>query len=167
MPNATGSPAAGTPDREVHRAGRAGTPTTSGHNVPTRPSVDFLRECFRHDEETGDLFWRTRPPAHFVSARNMKAFNAEFAGARADLSTYPTKGYRRVRLSIGGKKLAISAHLVVFALVHGKWPTHEIDHIDRCKTNNSPSNLRDVPHSENMRNLPVRKPRLPRRGHRP
>lgn len=27
MPIATGSPAAGTPDREVHRAGRAGTPT--------------------------------------------------------------------------------------------------------------------------------------------
>ena len=29
MPIATGSPAAGTPDREVHRAGRAGTPPSA------------------------------------------------------------------------------------------------------------------------------------------
>lgn len=46
-------------------------------------------------------------------------------------------------------------HRIVFALTHGYLPEY-IDHIDQDKQNNHPSNLREVSHSENHRNAPMR-----------
>ena len=44
------------------------------------------------------------------------------------------------------------AHRVVFAMTNGRWPLHEIDHIDRDRTNNRPENLREVTHWQNHGN---------------
>lgn len=44
------------------------------------------------------------------------------------------------------------AHRVAWALHYGKWPEHTIDHINRIKTDNRISNLRDVPQSVNNTN---------------
>ena len=49
-----------------------------------------------------------------------------------------------------GKRL--SAHVVVFYLHNGKWPSGEVDHIDGNRTNNNPSNLRDVSRAINSQN---------------
>jgi hypothetical protein len=46
----------------------------------------------------------------------------------------------------------IKAHRVVYYLTHGKWPDGDVDHIDGDKMNNSPDNLRDVPHQTNTHN---------------
>lgn len=43
-------------------------------------------------------------------------------------------------------------HRVIFFLHNGMWPYGEVDHIDGCKTNNHPANLRDVTTSENAHN---------------
>jgi hypothetical protein len=115
-------------------------------------SMDWLRECFSLDEETGDLYWRHRPASHFSTDANMLGFNRRFAGRRADEGMYPTVGYRRVRVSFNGRKIAISAHRIVYALAYGRWPSQVVDHIDRCRSNNRPDNLRDVDQSVNTRN---------------
>lgn len=115
--------------------------------------VRYLAECLALDVESGRLFWKARPADHFSKPRDHLRFNSTYAGRQADAGTYPTRGYRRVRLSIHGRKVDLLAHRAVFALAHGRWPEHEIDHIDRDRANNRPANLRDVPHAVNMRNL--------------
>lgn len=44
------------------------------------------------------------------------------------------------------------AHRVAWLYMTGAWPSHEIDHVDGNKQNNSFANLRDVPHSTNVQN---------------
>jgi hypothetical protein len=58
-----------------------------------------------------------------------------------------TTGYRRV--SIGNKK--VHTHQLVYFMSYGVWPSL-VDHIDRNKLNNSPTNLRVVSHKENICN---------------
>lgn len=52
-----------------------------------------------------------------------------------------------------GRKL--SAHRVVFYLVHGHWPD-KVDHRNGIRTDNSPDNLRDVTTLENNQNRVAR-----------
>jgi len=44
------------------------------------------------------------------------------------------------------------AHRLAWLYVHGKFPTHEIDHIDGVRINNRIKNLRDVIRQENNKN---------------
>jgi len=53
------------------------------------------------------------------------------------------------------------SHRVIYAMHHGHWPTHEVDHIDGDKRNNHPGNLRDVEKDTNQQNVKV-----PRRNNR-
>lgn len=48
------------------------------------------------------------------------------------------------------------AHRVAWLLVHGEWPSDEIDHIDRNRSNNALANLRVATRSQNGQNLPIR-----------
>lgn len=45
------------------------------------------------------------------------------------------------------------AHRVIWMLVHGEWPEHEIDHINGDKTDNRLVNLRCVDRATNGKNL--------------
>lgn len=65
----------------------------------------------------------------------------EIAGSDRD-------GYRRI--CIDGKRY--EAHRLVWLIVKGVWPTHQIDHIDGDNTNNRIENLRDVTNRENCLN---------------
>lgn len=112
----------------------------------------YLRECLMLDQATGRLTWRRRPVRHFANKGAHARHLLYQAGRLADEDVFPLNGYRRIRLTFNGKRYGLIAHRVVFALFHGRWPTHEVDHIDRCRTNNAPANLRDVPHVQNMRN---------------
>ncbi len=117
-----------------------------------KPSVEFLREALRLDSVTGRLFWRVRPREHFISEEQWHVFNRHKAGKPADISTFPVSQYRRVRMKYRRKCIALAAHRVVFALVHGRWPTNVIDHLNRCRQDNRPENLRDVTVAENLKN---------------
>ena len=59
-----------------------------------------------------------------------------------------SKGYGQV--GIDGK--TYFSHRVIWLLVYGSWPEHEIDHLDRNPMNNRIENLRAATPSENQQN---------------
>jgi hypothetical protein len=120
--------------------------------------VALLRELVELDEATGRLFWRPREARHFkgTDRRTPESFAAHWNGKWAGREAFTkemTNGYR------GGVVLGVNtyAHRVAFALANGSWPTGEIDHLNRDKTDNRPLNLRDVPKSTNQKNRPMQR----------
>jgi hypothetical protein len=76
-----------------------------------------------------------------------KRWNKKYAGKPA-LTATNKNGY--CQGSIFGRQ--VSAHTVVWAWVHGRWPQNEIDHINGKRNDNRIDNIRDVTHAENTRN---------------
>lgn len=100
--------------------------------------LDTARAVLRLDENTGKLYWRTT-----VNPRAP-------AGSEAGWHSH---GYKQITL--GGRKFF--AHRIVWLLYHGVWPDHQIDHINRDRSDNRPSNLRACSHSQNQANCAVRR----------
>lgn len=93
----------------------------------------FIKDNLRYDETTGLLWW---------SKSGHKRVMHKPAGCRRK------DGYILIRVD-GVLKLA---HQIAWFLHYGVWPMHELDHIDGNPSNNKIENLRDVPHSTNIRN---------------
>ncbi|PHM45892.1 hypothetical protein Xmau_00283 [Xenorhabdus mauleonii] len=55
-----------------------------------------------------------------------------------------------IRIKIKGK--AYKAHRLAWFMHYGEWPNMNIDHIDRCRSNNEIQNLRLASHYENSVN---------------
>lgn len=101
---------------------------------------DELKELFSYDPESGVIAWAVK----------RKQSNLNVGDAAGCIKPY---GY--VRIQVG--RVMLSAHRVAWALHYGSWPTDEIDHINRVRSDNRISNLRACSHAENMRNKPVAK----------
>ena len=117
-----------------------------------RVAPELLHELLKLDVDTGKLFWLAREEKHFSdvgrSAKHRCAnWNSKFAWREA-FYTVDLHGYRHGYIF----NAIFSAARVVFAMHHGKWPSHHIDHINGNKTDDRPVNLRDVHRQENMRN---------------
>lgn len=56
-----------------------------------------------------------------------------------------------IKIQLKGKRYY--AHRLAWLYVYGEMPKHTIDHIDHNGLNNSIDNLRDVLHSENLKNV--------------
>lgn len=97
------------------------------------PSPERIREVFDYDPATGDLVWRE-------ARRGCRV--GEKAG-HAD-----KKGYLHV--TVDGATL--KGGRVAWCHYYGRWPSFEIDHLNRCPWDNRIENLRDAPHRENMYN---------------
>lgn len=97
------------------------------------PSYAILREYLRYSEETGELFWA-------------KQLGACRIGSKAGY--YDSQGRGTIRLFT----FSYPTSRVVWAMMTGKDPKFEIDHIDGNPANDRFENLRDVPHKENMQN---------------
>ncbi len=63
------------------------------------------------------------------------------------------QGY--VQIMVDGKMY--TGHRLAWLYVHGKWPADEIDHINRNRSDNRLTNLRECTRQENMRNVPKHK----------
>lgn len=84
----------------------------------------------------GQLFWRKRPG----KAKSVKP----------GMPAGPGKHHRYCNFRLFGK--TVYTHRAVYAIVNGRWPEGEIDHIDGDTRNNFPSNLRIATRAQNLSN---------------
>lgn len=113
---------------------------------------DTVRELLDYDPVTGFLTWRHRSEKWFSTTGSSVTWNKRFAGTRAGTND-SVDGQWYIRLRIMGRSYL--AHRLIWFWVTGKIP-EEIDHTDQNKANNAWANLREVSHSENGRNTPLR-----------
>lgn len=108
-------------------------------------TADYLRSIMDYDQETGG----------FVR----KVDVAPNARAGSKLGNKTSAGY----IQICVKSKLYVAHRLAWYWVTGEWPEAEIDHINRCRSDNRWSNLRAATRSQNMMNKGhARKYDLPR-----
>jgi hypothetical protein len=115
----------------------------AGMAKKTLPTPEELHKFLRYDPGTGLLYWRHR-------ADRAAKWNTRYAGTLA-LNNTSTYGYRTGCIN----KIAVRAHRVVWAMVHGKWPEKEIDHINGNRADNRIENLRLVSAKENRKNAQI------------
>lgn len=102
--------------------------------------VDRLRKILRYDAETGVFTYLVR------RGRVRKA--GDIAGFISRRSRDNGGGYRIVHFD--GRDYG--AHRLAWFYVHGKWPTHHIDHRNNERDDNRISNLREATRSQNCAN---------------
>lgn len=111
------------------------------------PPIKYLKECFQYFPETGELYWRARPAAHFKNIGIQKSINARRAGTKA-LAHRMDTGYLVGNLDCIGCK----ASRVIWKLMTGKDPAKEVEHKNRKRDDNRWHNLRLATHAQNGRN---------------
>lgn len=99
-------------------------------------SLSYLRRILRYEPETGYLFWRERRNGVNI---HKPAGNVNQKG--------------RAVIKIDGKTYQQS--IVIWFYMTEYWPSLEIEHQNKQKTDNRWNNLREATRSENMANSPV------------
>jgi hypothetical protein len=110
------------------------------------PHVSYLNECFDLNKETYELFWKERPPSHFVDQRICNAWNMRFAGKSAGSVT--NYGYLCVQVN----KQKHLAHRIIQKILTGEDYDGPFDHKDTIRSNNHPDNLRKATNIQNTTN---------------
>lgn len=98
-----------------------------------------IAEWFSYDPEGGIVTWRRKPN------RNIRI--GQTAGY-----LWSEKKSRTSYIRVGFKGRAIFAHHIAFVCMTGEFPKGVVDHQDGDGTNNRWENLRDVSHTQNLRN---------------
>lgn len=109
--------------------------------------IACLHERLSYDPETGVLTWRDRPREHFPTEKAWRAWNEQRAAR--PVNAPGGANYLRVNLTVGGRKRILLSHRIAWAMVNGRWPPDEIDHINRNRADNRLANLREATHLEN------------------
>jgi len=118
----------------------------------------ILHELLRYNPETGELFWRERPARFFsdtinrAAAVSSKLWNCRYANKRSFASINSSGYYTGMIFSH-----TYQSHRVIWAMVWGEWPAHDIDHINHDRSDNRLANLRTATRQENARNQSLRK----------
>lgn len=98
-------------------------------------SFDLINELMDYDPTLGVFTWKV--------SRGRHARIGDFAG-HFDASD----GY--IKIGINGTRYG--AHRLAWLYVHGRWPKHEIDHINGIRDDNRISNLREADDGQQARN---------------
>jgi hypothetical protein len=107
------------------------------------PPVEYLRECF--DAVDGILYWRERPPSHFLSDAYRRKFLRETAGKPVP----QTKSGRYAVMTI--RRVLYYQHRVIWKIAHGSDPEY-VDHKNGNGRDNRIENLREATQSQNFYN---------------
>ena len=112
---------------------------------------EFLKSVLTYDPLSGSLTWKARAREMFSSDGAFKTWNSRFSGSDA-LSCVATTGYLHGRiLGIG-----FLAHRVAWAIHSGRWPEHQIDHLNGNRKDNSILNIQEVSPEGNRKNARLR-----------
>ena len=95
--------------------------------------IEQLSVWFDMNFETGKLYWK--------QTTSNRVQEGDEAG-------YPHVGY--VYVQYNNKKVAV--HRIIFAMYYERWPTDQLDHIDKDRQNNAILNLREVTNQVNSTN---------------
>ena len=101
--------------------------------------IDRLPSMLSYDPQTGILRW--------LEKRKGRRF--ELPVGNPDTNCRSGKTYLRVKVNYQ----TYLAHRLIWVLLHGRWPDGDIDHQDGDGTNNVLTNLREVPHVDNQKNM--------------
>lgn len=113
---------------------------------------EIVCRLIRYNEKTGRLFWNERKPEDFVENNKRSKdwicnnWNAKFAHREA--FTTNSNGYREGYIL--GRKY--KAHILIWFIKTGAWPTEQIDHKDGMRDNNIFENLVEVDNKNNSKN---------------
>jgi hypothetical protein len=99
------------------------------------PTPEDLKRLIDYNPDTGELKWKE-------TRNHLSTKGTIIKGSRKD-------GY--VSVCVFGYSLL--GHRVAYAIYHGAWPSHTIDHIDSNPSNNVITNLRAATMGENSRNV--------------
>jgi hypothetical protein len=105
-------------------------------------TAEEVRQALTYNPLNGEFTWNHNP------ARS-RQWNGQFAGRRAGNLR---DGYRRIKIQ--GR--TYTASRLAWLHVHGQWPKHEIDHINRARDDDRIANLREATRSENQQNAGTR-----------
>lgn len=115
------------------------------------PTPEDLRVLLKYDPDTGKLFHNQRPERFFPDTPRrpnaMAIWNSRFAGKEAFTCT-DAYGYKIGHICGCGLK----AHRVAWAIMTGKWPTDDIDHINGQRSDNRWQNMRSATRAQNLSN---------------
>jgi len=111
------------------------------------PTIKYLKDRVRYDENTGNLYWLSRTPDMFDDPRRCDRWNTRYAGREA-FGIISDSGYKVGKIG----PFQMRAHRVVWALVYGCWPPDQIDHSNHNRSDNRISNLVLASNEANQKN---------------
>lgn len=94
----------------------------------------LLRKLFDYDPSTGVV-------TRLVCTANRQTVGEQVGAPGA-------RGY--LQATIHSEKYML--HRLIWMWVYGAWPAHKVDHINRVRSDNRLTNLREVTHAENCHN---------------
>ena len=97
-----------------------------------------LMEVLDCDPEIGEFYWKEQPGSR-----------SDLVGKRAGYNS--PKPYRSITIDGEG----YIEHRLMWLYVHGKFPSDQLDHINRKGADNRIENLREATNSETQRNRPA------------
>jgi len=101
---------------------------------------EALKNLLDYNQETGVFLWKDREDNRL---NWNKRYSGKVAGCIRDGQYIDISIYKKTYL----------AHRLAWLYVYGKWPDHQIDHINGLKADNRIINLRDVTPAENCKNI--------------
>ena len=101
-------------------------------------TVEYLRSVLDYDPATGVFTWKVR------TSRRVKV--GDVAGCQS--------GHGYLRIAVQSR--LYKAHRLAWLYVYGAWPKDQLDHINRNRSDNRISNLREVTNKQNGQNASKR-----------
>lgn len=100
--------------------------------------LSLARELFAYDPETGVVVFAKRRRANAEQGKRVGHVNVH--------------GYREVKIQLSGRKYSVGEHRLIWFLVNGEWPPHQIDHVNGVRDDNRWANLRLATKAQNQAN---------------